>query len=324
MKTTMNENGVFVFPEMYGGRSTSNLDPNLLLALNQNGGFGGNGNWIWILFLWMMWQNGGFNNYRNQGGSFADLAAQMNGDTGREFVTQILGGKIECVNQLAQMVNSSVDKVSSAVSAIQTSIASVGGQIGMSALQTQNAIALGNMNLAQQIAECCCENRLAIATQTNSIQSQAAQNFAALQLQEANNRGEDRLALAQQTNQILSSDSVNTNAIIGAIKDQSTMITKQFCDLKERELQNKIDAQGNLITQLRGQISNDQQTANFNAAFTALTERLARIESHQPNTVPVQYPNVVAVKATPSFVPSGCGCGSYSGWGSNFNGGVVL
>jgi hypothetical protein len=35
-------------------------------------------------------------------------------------------------------------------------------------------------------------------------------------------------------------------------------MTSQFCDAKEREMQNKINTQGDIITQLRNQISNDQ------------------------------------------------------------------
>jgi hypothetical protein len=69
--------------------------------------------------------------------------------------------------------------------------------------------------------------------------------------------------------------------------------------LKERELQNKIDTQGDIITQLRNQISNDNQTLAFNKAMAALDDKIDAIAARQPNTVPVQYPNLVAVNATP-------------------------
>ena len=35
--------GVYVFPDAMA--KASGIDPNLLLALQNNGGFGGNGNW---------------------------------------------------------------------------------------------------------------------------------------------------------------------------------------------------------------------------------------------------------------------------------------
>lgn len=319
----MEDNGVCIFPNVCTGGATNSLDPNLLLALQNNGGFGGNGNWIWIIFLWMMWMNGGFNNFRNQGGSFNELAAQLNGDTGREFVTQILGGKIDCVSQLAQMLGTNIESVKSSICGLSTAIQNVTGQVGLTALQTQNSILLGNANLAQQIAQCCCDNRLAICEQTNTLQRQADQNFAAKQLQDANYFAEQRLANSQQTNQILTSNQVNTQAVIDKINDQNVMITKQFCDLKEREYQSEIKAMGDTILQLRGQISNDRQDAKFVTAINALTERLIRIESHQPNTVSVPYPNVAAVNVTPNIVPQnqGCGCGNFNGWGQ---GGVVL
>jgi hypothetical protein len=55
----------------------------------------------------------------------------------------------------------------------------------MSGLETINALQLGNANLSRQICECCCENRLAIANQTNALQSTMAANHAAATLQAA-------------------------------------------------------------------------------------------------------------------------------------------
>lgn len=91
------------------------------------------------------------------------------------------------------------------------------------------------------------------------------------------------------------------------------MIVDQFCRLKERELQNKIDTQGDIITQLRGQISNDKQTEAFTAAFNDLNNRISEIAAKQPNTIPVQYPNVQAVNTTPYWGWNN-GMGSNSFW----------
>ena len=329
----MGENGVFVFPDAATGRAASSLDPNLLLALNQNGGFGG-GNWMWLIFLWMMWQSGNFGNFRNNGDTFAELAAQMNGNEGRQYLSEIMAGRFDNLNQLAQIVNGSIETVKSGIFTLQTSIQNVAAQVGMSGLQVQNAIALGNAAIAKQLCECCCENRLAIANQTNAIQSQMAanhaaatlqssQNHAATQLQMAQIEAADQLSICQQTNTLQNQAERDTNAIIKAIGDQNAMIVKEFCDLKERELQNKIDTQGDIITQLRNQISNDKQTLQFNAAFHALDDKIDAIAAKQPNTVPVQYPNLVAANATP-YVGQGYYPGNYGGWGAGFNGGVVL
>jgi hypothetical protein len=300
----MDKDGVFVFPDALSRGGASSIDPNLLLALQNNGGFGGGNGWYWIFFLWMMWMQNGRN------GNFNDYVASMNGNEGRQYLAEIMNGRFDNLNTLAQIVNNSVETVKNGIFTLQSSIQQVGAQVGMSGLEVQNAIALGNAGLAQQLASCCCENRLAICQQTNALQStmaanhaastlQAAQNQAATQLQMAQIESADQLAVCQQTNQLGSQADRNTNSILNAIAGQNTLITKEFCDLKERELQNKIDTQGDIITQLRNQVSNDKQTEAFNAAFSALNEKINAIANKQPNTVPVQWPNIIAANATP-------------------------
>jgi hypothetical protein len=96
------------------------------------------------------------------------------------------------------------------------------------------------------------------------------------------------------------------------------MIVDKFCDLEKRELQNRINAQGDIITQLRNQISNDEQTLKFNAAFHAIDDKIDAIAAKQPNTVPVQWPNLVAANATPYVGGYGWNGGFYgNGFGNN-------
>lgn len=308
----MSESKVFMFPNAADMVGRSGIDPALFALLSQNGGFGGN-NAIWLIFLWMMWMNGGWGNgfggFGNNGAGF--LSNQINNDAGRDLLLQAINGRADALSQLANILNTNVSAVQSAVNGVQSAIQTVGSQVGMSALQTQNAIQAGNAGLSQQLASCCCENRLAICQQTNALQAQAASNFAAQQLQDSQNHAEDRLDVCQQTNELKSQSINNTQAIKDAIAAQSIMINDKFCDLEKRELQGKITTQGDIITQLRGQISNDKQTEVFNKAFETISERLAKIEARQPNTVPVQYPNLVAVNATPF------GYGYNNGWGPN-------
>lgn len=57
----MSESKVFMFPDCYAGNN--GLDPNLLLStVMNNGGFGGNGNWVWIIFLLLLFGRNGFGN----------------------------------------------------------------------------------------------------------------------------------------------------------------------------------------------------------------------------------------------------------------------
>ena len=309
----MDDSKVFMFPEA----AKSAIDPNLLLALQNGGGFGNNGNWIWILFLWLIWGNNGWGNNGlggNNGTGY--LANQISNSEGRDLLLQAINGRSDALGQLAGITNTGIDTIKNGIFTLQNAINQVGTQVGMSGLQVQNAVQSGNAALSQQLCQCCCENRLAVANQTNAIQAQAAANYAATQLQMAQIESADQLAVCQQTNQLGSQADRNTNTILNAIAGQNTLITKEFCDLKERELQNKIDTQGDIITQLRGQISNDKQTEAFNAAFNSLNDKINTIAAKQPNTVAVQYPNLVAVNNTPymgGFNPWGYGGTSY--WG---------
>ena len=292
----MDDSKVFMFPDA----AKNSIDPGLLALLNNSGGFGNN-NWIWVLFLWMMWGangNGWGNGFGGNNGT-GYLANQMSNDAGRDLLLQAINGRADALSQLATMTGGNIDQVRTVLGQIQLGISQATAQVGMSGLETVNALQLGNANLSRQICECCCENRLAIANQTSALQSTMAANHATAMLEAAKAEAADQLAVCQQTNQLGSQADRNTNSILSAIAGQNTLITKEFCDLKERELQNKIDTQGDIITQLRGQISNDKQTEAFNAAMNALNEKINILAAKQPNTVPVQYPNIVAANATP-------------------------
>ena len=311
--------------------NNNSLDPNLMLAMTQSGGFGNGMNWMWPMFLFFMFPwlfNGGFGNgFGNGFGGTGFLANQLNNDAGRDLLLQAINGRADALSQLANILNTSVGNVQNGVNAIQTSIQSVGAQVGLSGQQVINSIQSGNAALSQQLCQCCCDNRLAIANQTNDLQSQmaanhsaatllASQNHAADQLQNAQIEAADQLAVCQQTNALTTQADRNTNSILNAIAGQNTLITKEFCDLKERELQNKINTQGDIITQLRNQISNDNQTLAFNRAMSALDDKIDAIAAKQPNTVPITWPNLTAVNNTPNV--------SYGFWGNGFGNNVVF
>lgn len=319
----MDDSKVFMFPE----NRNNGIDATTALLLGSGSGFGnGFNNPLWMMFMYPfimpflnmfgggMWGNG-FNGF---GGGNGYIANQLNNDAGREVILQALNGKTDALAQLAQISHTSIEGVRDAIAIANSKLGEIGAQAGMTGLQTINAIQAGDATLGRQLCECCCENRLAIANQTSALQSQLAAHDSNVRLQIAQNEAADQLAVCQQTNAISTQADRNTNSILGAIANQNAMITKEFCDLKERELQNKINTQGDIITQLRNQISNDHQTLQFNAAFHALDDKIDTIAAKQPNTVPVQWPNLIAANATP-YVGQG-----FYGYGNGFGNNIVF
>lgn len=293
----MESSKIMMFPEM----GSNSIDPNLLMALNNNGGFGGN-NWIWILFLWLIWGWGGNGNWGGNG-SNGFLSNQIANDSGRELLMNAIQGNGNSIRELASLLNTEVNTVQNGIFTLNNAITSVGTQVGMSGLQIQNAIQSGNASIASQICQCCCENRLAIANQTNALQAQMAAAQAA-----------DQLAVCQQTNTLSTQAERNTRDIVDAIQNQSVMINDKFCDLEKRELQDKINSLTADNALLRSNANNAAQTAFINEKFNTVATELAAIKASQPNTVPVQWPQLTAVNTTPYM---GNFYGGWNGWGNN-------
>ena len=112
----MSDSKIYTIPD------NNSLDPNLMLALQQNGGFGNNGNWMWMMFMWILfpWLFNGNGFGGNNGTGF--LANQLNNDAGRDLLLQAINGRADSLNQLATMLNTSVGNVQNAINTIQSSL----------------------------------------------------------------------------------------------------------------------------------------------------------------------------------------------------------
>lgn len=254
------------------------------------------------------WGNGGF------GGGFGGwgggngagfLSNQLNNDSGRELIMNAINSNGEAsrsaIQNLATMLGQDYNTVYGAVQNVQNALAALAANQGMSTLQVQNAIQSGNNALASQFCQCCCEQRLLTTQQGYEAQ----------------------IRTLEQTNQLGSQADRNTNSLLSAINAQTVAMNDQFCQVKERELQNKIDTQGEIITQLRGQIDNANQTAQItsyvNALVAPLQTKVAEIADKMPQTVPVQWPQLTAVNTTP-YVSGGL----YGNYGYGYGNGSFV
>lgn len=211
----------------------------------------------------------------------------LNNDNNTDVILQAINGTDADVRQLATTFNSDFNSMRQGVDDARMAIASVAAQTGMSSLQVQNAILSGDASIVAKLQECCCENRL-LTTQ---------QGY------------ETRIQTIEQTNLLGSQADRNTKSITDAIAAQTIAMNDQFCALKERELQNKIDSLTASNTALKTQIDNANQTAQVAAMLAPIQKEVSEIKAAQPSTVSVQYPQLTAVPAYTLY-----GNGYYGGY----------
>jgi len=271
------------------------------MAMN-NGGLFGNGNgWgggILGFFLGLLFGNGwggfgGFGNGFGGGAGAGFLSNQINNDNGRDLLMQAITSQGEAsrtaTQSLSTMLGQDFNLVNSAIQTIQGSLSTLALQQAVSVPQIINSIQSGNADLASRFAQCCCENKLLVTSQGY----------------------ENQLRTVEQTNALGGAIAGSSQRTVDAIADLKTTMVKEFCDARERDMQEKIDGLLTANSTLRSQIDNAAQTQAFASMLAPINAKLIEIENKQPNTVPVVYPNITAVNNTPFM-------GGYAGYGYGY------
>ena len=290
------------------------LDPNMVMAMmnNRGGAFGGEGGWfMWVIFLFFLmgWGGNGFGGFGNRGAAGdAALGNLINNDNGRELLMQAIQGNANAISQLASTLNCSIGQVQQAINGVMSQVQQVGNQVGQSSMQIINAIQAGNCNIAQQIASCCCENRLAICQQTNTLQ-QSINNVA-----NGQERGFSTIAYETQR---------QTCDIRDAIRENTAQVLAGQQAAEMRELNRDIAERDRKIAEQAVVINNGQQTAIFGqmiqqatapiaAAVAGLQKDVDGVKCKLPDTATIPYSPVVGV---PSCVAAQYGLGLGLGFG---------
>lgn len=319
----MSDSKVYMFPETGTNNnglisllapmlSNKGVDPNVLLAMNNRNGFGGEGGWfMWIIFLFFLmgWGGNGFGN-RNFGGAFgADaigtgyLSNQLNNDLGRDLLMSAIQGNGNAINQLASTLGCAVGDIQTAINGVMAQVQSVGNQVGMSSMQVINAIQSGNCQIGNQLAQCCCDIKQAISTTNAGLE-----------------RGFSSVAYETQR---------QTCDIEKAIKESTESIVAGQRAAEMREMQDKIDSLREAKTVLQNQISQEHQTAAFGqmigqatapivSAVNSLQSDVNGIKCKLPETVTLPYSCATAVPTQAVFGYNGFG---FNNWGwNNWNG----
>lgn len=250
----------FSFPDGNNG----NNDLATLLALNGNNngmfGNGGLGGGILGFFLGLLCSNGGFGNGLFGGGNSSVSDLLMQAITSQGEQSRT------AINALSNALGQDFSLVNSSIQTISTAINQIGNQQGLNSMQVINAIQSGNAALANQLSNACCNMQNAITNQTYALTETANRN--------------------NQT------------------------ILDKLSSMETRALQDKLEAARDKNTQLAGEISQlnqnqyiagvvGQAIAPINAQLAALNKEVDDIKCNMPNTVPVQYPNIVGINTTP-------------------------
>ena len=112
----MSDSKVFMIPDAVSGHTNTALDPNLLITqIMNNGGFGNNGNWIWIIFLFLLFGRNGFGNYGDNVLGTGYLSNQINNTSGRDLLMQAINGNGTALQNLSNMLNSDINSINEEV-----------------------------------------------------------------------------------------------------------------------------------------------------------------------------------------------------------------
>lgn len=270
---------------------------------NGNGGgfdgFGGGSGWWIILLFLVLFGNGGWGNGNNGtsgGGSnggvgglfypfmnqtdtindgFRDQMLNNNITSIRDGISDLSSQLCSCCCDMRQEVAQGF--YNSEISANNRQMANMQTAFGL-----QNAVNQGFNSLGSQLADCCCENRLATCQTQNIIQRESS---------------ETRFADLNNTRDIIQSQSNGTQAILD-----------KLCQLE-------LDAKNDKISDLERQLT----MANLAASQTAQTARLersnsdvidglyARLRDCPVGTMPV-YGNQPIFTCPQNNNSCGCGC----------------
>ena len=260
----LTDDGGMVMPvsPMYGGSFGGGM-----------GGFGGD--WGWIILL-LLCCGGGFG-WGGFGGGMGGLAAD--GAMLYPWMNQS-----QQVNDgfRDQMLNDNITSIRDGVTGLSTQLCNGFASVEQGANARQMADMQQMFSLQSQLAQCCCDNRLATCQTQNIVQSEsAATRFA---------------------------DANNTRDIVDATNRNSQLILDKLCAL---ELDGYKRENDNLRSQLNMATLRESQTAQNAFIAQGFAEEVDQLYNRLSNC-PV--PSTPVYGRTPIFTcngNNGCGCGNF-------------
>ncbi len=147
---------------MLGAMANKGTNDPMAMAAMMNNSQWMNNPFIYLVFLMMFGRNG---LWGNNGNGLQDaeiqsklnqLSTQMQDGNNTGLLMDAVKGNNTAIGQLANNLNCDFNQLQSAVCSVQSAIQQVSGAVGYSAEKVINAANLGDLNIVQQLKDCCC------------------------------------------------------------------------------------------------------------------------------------------------------------------------
>ena len=276
----------------------------MLPAMMMGGGFGGFGGGynspLWAIIILAFLRNGGLwgdNNGNNSCAThqLAEIQNTLNTNQGNQLIMSAIQGNATSIKELASLIGCNQNALTTAINGVQSAICNVGNQLGMSTSQIVNSINTGNMSIANQISQCCCD----VKTETLKMGYDSQINNLNQTNMIAKGFGDVTNATQMQTNALAANQDSNTRAVLAkldAIEDSR----------KDREIAALTAEKASLLARAERQ-----------AELAPITKALEDIQCRQVSTITVPNPSAVAVPTCLAY-----GAGLYGAGQFGYNGGI--
>lgn len=130
-----------------------------------------NNPWMYLVMLALF--GNGFNNRGNGNGlldvetqnKLSALSNQINDNNNNQWAREAIQGNTFAISQLSQSLGVDYNALREAIGGVTMAITQLGAQNGMGFAGVMNAINLGQLNLVQQLKDCCCATQKQILEQ---------------------------------------------------------------------------------------------------------------------------------------------------------------
>lgn len=274
------------------------LDAASVMAMQQNQMF--NNPWAYLILL-SIFQNGGFGNrFGGNGGAAGavvatdidaklnSLATQIQDNQSTNSILSAIQGNAFAQSQLAQNLNVDFNAVQQGVSGLNMAIAQVGAQTGLGIMGVQQAISNGNLNIIQNLKDCCCGVKTEVLQQGFNSQLQTVEQTNTLNSNITNQGFENRLAVLGQTNSLSSAitnqgyenqiRTINqTQDILTGVRAENTLTRASIDAFRSAWEQGRyadlLEEKNNLQNRLNLLELQNNETAAINAAIAPLINK---------------------------------------------------